>query len=337
MIEVPEDVVETAETTEVSTEGLSADEVKLAEKHGIVKKDKPADKADDKDEDDIDDFPENKDKNGGDAKDDEAEDLEDKTPSEAADDDLDPEKESNLLAGYNKNEKTLYWKAKRERIKRQDAQRTTEHTQIKLAAAERELAALKKGKETDKDDDVLPEDEDDSAVLTVGQLKKMKAKERQEAEEARVAADQQQVQTIKRLEAQEAEFKVDHPDFDEISDLAREMIDQDPVYAEMMLRAAADPKKNAAEVVYKIGKLHPDYVPGQPAKKVEKEVKNPADKAIKNSDKRQTSASISNGGGGRRVVSEDDLTIADAAKLSETQYRNLKPATRERLLRETCA
>lgn len=314
--------------TQAKENGLSVDEVVAGKKHGLIVEDKPAKKAINKDED----FPEDESEEE-DTED--AEQAEDIKPKDAAEEDLDPEEEQKLIKAYNDNEKSLYWKAKKERLKRQDAQRESEHTKIKLAATQRELDALKKGSK--KDDDSEEEEnveDDDERVMTVGEYKKMLAKQKEEREGQNVKAQE----TLNRLEKQEAQFKIDNEDFDQVADLAREMMDEYPAFAEEMLRAAADPTKNACEVVYRIGRLNPKYRKGG-SKTVDEggiESKSKIDKAIKNADKRQSSAAVT-GGGTKKIVSEDDLTVEDASKLSQSDYSRLSKKTRDRLLRDSCA
>lgn len=315
---------------EATTSGLSADEIVAGKKHGLILDDKPAKKtgetegADEEEEE------------GDEGKSDDTEEVEDVNPKDAADEDLDPEEEQELVKNYNDNEKSLYWKAKKERLKRQNAQSENEHTKIKLAAAQREIDLLKKGeKKNEADDEEENNGEDDDArVMTVGEFKKLltKQKEDQGKQNAEVQA------TIVRLESQEAEFKADHPDFDEVMDLAKEMMDKKPSFRQMLLTAGADPKENAAEIAYSIGQLNPKYKKGgsDTAKEAGTDTKTKVDKAIKNADKRQSSAAVSSGGT-KRIVSEDDLTVEEAANLSPVQYGKLSRKTRDRLLKESCA
>ena len=56
---------------------------------------------------------------------------------------LSPEKENEIVRDFNANEKKLYWERKKERVKRQEAQREKELTAIQLSAAKREIELLK--------------------------------------------------------------------------------------------------------------------------------------------------------------------------------------------------
>lgn len=333
-VEVPEGAEESkSENVSVATltedeareGGLSPEEIKAAQEQGLIGKSEPVNPAKKlvKPEDD-EMFPED------DAE--EGEEPEAPQPKDAAEEDLDPEDEAELIKEYNANEKSLYWKAKKERLKRQDAQRESEHTKIKLAAAQREIDLLKK-KETPEDESKEPkESEEDERVMTVGEFKKMM----KEQAEGQAVKNKEAQETIVRLEKIEAEFKAEHPDFDEVAELAREMMNKNPRYAQLMLAAASDPNDNAAEVVYNIGSLHPKFKNRGTEPKSVIPKSNKVDKAINNATKRTPSAAVA-GGGAKRIVSEDDLTLEDAAKLSPAEYRKLSGPTRDRLLKESCA
>ncbi len=316
---------------EATTSGLSADEIVAGKKHGLIKDDNPS-KKNGKDE-----GAEEEEESGDEGKSEETEEVEDRDPKDAADEDLDPEEEADLVKNYNDNEKSLYWKAKKERLKRQNAQSENEHTKIRLAAAQREIDLLKKGtKKTDaegEEEDTDGEDED-TRVMTVGEFKKLLAKQKEDQGKQNAQVQE----TIVRLEQQEAEFKADHPDFDEVMDLAKEMMDKKPSFRQMLLSAGANPQENAAEIAYSIGQLNPKYKKGGSGtnKEAGADTKTKVDKAIKNADKRQSSAAVS-GGGTKRIVSEDDLTVEEAANLSPVQYGKLSRKTRDRLLKESCA
>lgn len=250
-----------------------------------------------------------------------------------AEEDLSPEKEESLVKNFNANEKKLYWERKKERIKRQEAQREKELTAIQLAAAKREIELLKNGQpksvEESKEEETQEVDEDDERIMTVGEFKRMQKAKAEEAE--KVNAQAQSI--IKRVEVQEVEAKAKYADYDEVTKLAAEMIKTNKSYARVLAQAANDPDENVAEVAYNIGRLHPKY--GKTAKAEPKAETKQIDRAIKNSEKRVTSASVS-GGGGKSAISEADLSVEDVAKMSATEYGKLSKETRDRILRESC-
>ena len=253
--------------------------------------------------------------------------VEEKTATE---EEITPEKEEALVKDFNANEKKLYWERKKERLKRQEAQREKELTTIQLNAAKREIELLKtsqpKSVEESKEEGV---DEDDERIMTVGEFKRMQKAKAEEAEKETAQAQE----IIKRVEVQEVEAKAKYADYDEVTVLAAEMIKTNKAYARVLAEAANDPNESVAEVAYNIGRLHPKYGKTvEPAKKTEtKQV----DRAIKNSEKRVTSASVS-GGGGKSAVSEADLSVEDVAAMSPVQYGKLSKETRDRILRESC-
>lgn len=172
-------------------------------------------------------------------------------------------------------------------------------------------------------------DEDDERIMTVGEFKRMQKSKADEAE--KVNAQAQSI--IKRVEVQEVEAKAKYADYDEVTKLAAEMIKTNKSYARVLAQAANDPDENVAEVAYNIGRLHPNY--GKTAKAEPKAETKQIDRAIKNSEKRTTSASVS-GGGGKSSVAEGDLTVEDVANMSAIQYGKLSKETRDRILRESC-
>ena len=249
-----------------------------------------------------------------------------------AEEDLSPEKEESIVKNFNANEKKLYWERKKERIKRQEAQREKELTAIQLSAAKREIELLKtsnpKSVEESKEE-TQEVDEDDERIMTVGEFKRMQKAKAEEAE--KVNAQAQSI--IKRVEVQEVEAKAKYADYDEVTKLAAEMIKTNKSYARVLAQAANDPDENVAEVAYNIGRLHPKY--GKTAKAEPKAETKQIDRAIKNSEKRVTSASVS-GGGGKSAVGEADLSVEDVAKMSTVEYAKLSKETRDRILRESC-
>jgi hypothetical protein len=250
-----------------------------------------------------------------------------------AEEDLSPEKEEAIVKDFNANEKKLYWERKKERVKRQEAQREKELTAIQLAAAKREIELLKnsqpKSVEESNEEETQEVNEDDERIMTVGEFKRMQKAKAEEAE--KVNAQAQSI--IKRVEVQEVKAKAKYADYDEVTKLAAEMIKTSKSYARVLAQAANDPDENVAEVAYNIGRLHPNY--GKTAKAEPKAETKQIDRAIKNSEKRATSASVA-GGGGKSAVGEADLSVEDVAKMSNVEYAKLSKETRDRILRESC-
>ncbi len=245
--------------------------------------------------------------------------------------DIAPEKEEALVKDFNANEKKLYWERKKERLKRQEAQREKELTAIQLTAAKREIELLKTSQPKSVEESSTEEqvDEDDERIMTVGEFKRMQKAKAEEAEKTTVQAQS----IIKRVEVQEVEAKAKYEDYEAVTLLAAEMIKTNKAYARVLAEAASDPNENVAEVAYNIGRLHPKY--GKTVEPVKKTENNQINRAIKNSEKRVTSAAVS-GGGGKSAISEADLSVEDVAKMSNVEYGKLSKETRDRILRESC-
>jgi len=338
-VEIVEPVVETVEKPsiiELKDQGLNAKETELAKKHGLIreeeKKEEPK-KA-----------------------------VEEKEIKEAK---IETDSEDDVPKDYEKftpNEKGLYWARKKERTRRLRAEIEKEHVQIRLKALERELEESKKKTSlTEKKSDELNFDDllsdeasetNDKKPLTRGDLdriEKEKAEKEREVSEKRL----EQAEGLKlRLKEFEVEAQEQYEDFDEVAQFASDILkngqnifsgDEERAElaqfrAERALSAMAnalswkDGQKTPAEFVYELGRLHPMYKSGA-KKNAEKEIApEKMERMIANSEKR-SSASIAGGNGSRRVVSESELTLADASKLSQEQYAKLSKATRDRLLR----
>ena len=326
-------------------EGLGSKEAEMAKKHGLVEE-KAVEKAEEpKQEVKPDPKPEAK---------------EEKAP------------DSDLPSEYGKftpNEKALYWERKKERTKRQRAEAENEILQLRVRTMEKELADAKKTKpdsektagdaKKDEDldlDDLLKENEgtktEAEKPLTLTDLEKHE-KEKAEKEETERATTEAKAKQLKsRLAEFEIEAREKLPDFDAVADMAREILekgeevfDGDDVRvdaarnrAEAALHAIANAmswekgQKTPAELVYDLGRLHPKYKNGARGGAEKVVPPEQMERMLENAGKR-SSAALPGGNGSRRVVSEDEITPEQAAKLSVGQYQKLSKATRERLLR----
>jgi hypothetical protein len=338
-------VAEKITLAEAKGSGLSAKEAEMAQKHGVIEKDEPK--------------PEEK-------KVVEAEKKEEVKPEEK------PEEKkaadaTDLPADYSKftpNEKALYWERKKERTKRQRAEAEKELLQLRIKNLEKELAEKKpEPKAPAKDDLNLDDLLDDKSgketeldpkdkPLTVADLEK-REKDKAEAEKN---AEAEKAVKAKELRARLSEFEIEAQekfgDFNEVADLAKDILekgvalfDGDEDMAELAQARAEralhgmvnamkweEGQKTPAEMVYDLGRLHPKY--RNRAKGASETVVPPEklERMIENAGKR-SSASLPGGNGSRRVVSVDDLTPEEAAKLTPSQYMKLPKAARERLLR----
>ena len=335
--EIQDEVVETKESTisveEAENLDLHPEEVKSAKELGIVKAE-----GDKNDESNQDDSKEVEKETKEEKKETKEQDIETDLLKDEEDD---PNKEHERYSKFSKNEKALYWKQKKEKKKRQDAESERDLAKVQLSAKDKEIALLKAKlakKDVDKldedlDDDLYGKEDDEDKPLTKADLEKIEEEKSAKIEtakknQARINADRK-----------DAIVKYGEEHFEAVMDLAKEVMAEDEDLAKIFTLAITNPDKNLAEVAYKIAKNHPKYSEDYgksdaPKKDTEKDDKK-IDKMVKNSKKRTSSAGIS-GAGTKRVVSESDLKLEDAGKMSIEQWNKLSPQTRERLLMESC-
>lgn len=257
-------------------------------------------------------------------------------------DDITADDEKKVLKKLDKVAQAYYWEKKSERRKRQQAEIDRDFTKTKLKAAEEELAKLRKPKdeiddifkdetktETPKPAEPDPEEVKANAGMLAAKLDELDIKARQEYKDyddvINLAID---------LSNRGMELFKDNPKqlararkaFNDWQSLAANALNSNDPYT-------------AADAAYELGKMHPDYGKqaaehdaGEEAgtKKADSEK---VERAIRNAEKGKTSAAFT--GGSKRTVSFDDLTAADAARMTDEQYAKLPREVRERILRQT--
>jgi len=323
-----DDIVE-PEELKYSEDELNPQDLEIAKKHGMVEEG------------------EEKEKDGGDEKQPEPETKEDtgseESEEESEEKELDfdeVEKDEGKLDKYNKNEKGLYFRWKKDKRLRQSAQKELEEMKasselgsIKDSVSSKRLKAIEDalGKEDLTVDKIqalingsVPEIPEEEKTYTKSEIEDMR-----KAEDAKTTKQQEALSG--RLALAEQIGKNEYDNFDDIVNLAQEVIKEDADYADILNKALYDPNvdedKLVAKVV-KIARVSPKFK--DLGKKVSPEEKEKVDRAIKNSKKR-SSASLSRSGSSR-MVNEDDLTAEDAARMNVTDYMKLKKSTRDRLL-----
>ena len=359
-IEVPvkeesKPVIEEKVTEEQLAEGgFSEEEIAMAKDQGTIAKDEE-DKSKEEDSDDDDskeeDSEEDKGEKDQDSKDKKPEDKDKDDSDKGKSEEKEPEEgsleaEQKLVNGFNKNEKALYHKQKRERKNRQRAETERDLLKVQNAGSRKTIEALEaklKAKKDDIDSDLDDDDDDEGEGKPKGEDFVTKADlDKRDADKK--AKEDEAMATSQRLAEDERDTKLnveEFPAFDAVIDLAREVMNGDKTnYHAMTLgRAAADPMANASEVAYSIGKLHPDYLKvaskAQGGKESNKE-SDKVEKIINNSKKKSSSASMGGGSGGSRTVAEEDMTVEDTDGISTADWDKLSEATRERLLKESC-
>lgn len=337
---------------EMKDAGLSAREIEAAERHGMVAKpEKPEEKK--KEE------PKPEAKTG-------------ETPQEKAKETPKDESwidEADLpegWTGWSANERGLYRSTKKERVRRQRAELERDREAVKAKALEQELENLRKTSPAGKDGKEKPGAEDPLGDLfgdEAGADKKPRyltredleayEKEKQETAQKREAGRVEKATLLSaKLEEFEAEAQEKWEDFDRVAVLAKDILqngaklfeDADArELAEIRAQRALDGIRNAldwqtgqktpAELVYELGRMHPKFKNKDAGENPARDGDDPekAKRALENA-RRRSSAAVGGGNGSARLVAEDELTIEQAAKLSDAQFAKLRPETRRRLL-----
>jgi len=304
-----------AEVSGPDLSGLSPEEIKMGQDSGVIAKNEEDKK-----------------------KESQKEESQKEEPKAKEDNKKEPLSEEEQIKAYNSNEKGLYFSAKRSKRRAQEAERKEELSRIKLAAKTQEIEELKRQL---KESGVI--DDDPEKVLTQADLEnhdKVKELERKEKE---LESDEKahQAEIIKgRLNDQESEARAKDSQFDTVCELASEIMAQDKsgIYAMKMQSIAADVNGYVPDFIYQVAKLNPKY--GETVKstpQLEGKKRKNVERMVANSQKRNSSAAVNGGGVEARRVSESDLTPQDVANFSPNQYAKLKPATRKRLLFESCS
>jgi hypothetical protein len=304
---VIEEPVKTNEEPEIVVEGLSEKEVEMGRSSGVIPKE-VEEKKDEHKEQPV---------------------VEAKEDAKASFEEV--EKDERLLERYSKPEKGLYMKWKIDKHKRQEAQKEKDELQAKLDLGQVKTMAysnkLNKLKEMLKKGDELTADQ----LLNIIDEGK---EEKSEEAEPRAPADvlKEKIATKAQFAEKIGETKYDN--FKEIANLAKEVITNDTTgtYQELIDKSFTDDKVDEnmlVERVVNIARLSPKF--SELTKTVEPEKKEEANRVLKNAQKKVSSAALPSSGG-KRVVSEDELTVADAARLNTEQWGKLSDKTRKRIL-----
>lgn len=228
---------------------------------------------------------------------------------------------------YTPNQKALYFKQKAFKKKFQDSKKEAEELRKQLD--ELKGASTSKSK-LDKVAELLNSGED----LTIERLQAVINEDVKSTVEKDEPITQEAVMARVQEKANFAEKigRAKYDNFEEISKLAGELAKENKTYQKVLDDAFINDdidEAELAETVVRIAKLSPkfDEVSGR---KPELKVDPKADRVIKNSKKKVSSAAI--GGSGKRLISESDLTCDQAVKLTPDQFAKLKPETQKRIL-----
>lgn len=300
-------------------EGFFEDEITLAKEHGIIKEEK---------KDEHEGKPVDAGKKDNEVKAFSAEDLDsfekvheifEKQPEKFR------ELPRNVKALYH-NSKGLYKKAKVEEQKRIDMEKRYEFDALKNKAAENKVQKIAEALKQDK---ITVEEIE--AIIGAGRVEQPEPKDDKEAE-----AKRQQDIIQSRIAEADKLGRTEYEDFDSIVSMAQAVMSARPRQLKMLQDALVDDsvsEKELVDMVVDVARLHENF-----GKKTEKKedfieagpVDEKADRMIKNSQKKPTSAALG-GGSGSRTKSYAELTPEDVARMDFSEYKKLPEAVRRRL------
>lgn len=328
LVEIEENISE-PEPTAFAVDGLLPEEVEMAKEHGLLKEVEEKSKEDlrTKDDGSEKETDEHEEQPEPEAEEDTSEEVktdekEEKVGEHPTFDDV--EKDEGKLKKYNKNEQALYWKWKTDKKKKQAAIREKEELRAKYELDK--VRGISLAQKIEKIQEAL------KGEVTVEQLQSIigeKIEEPKEEKEDKSA----EIERAERIELTEKIGNSRYDNFEELTQLAAEVVQTKKTYQKALEAAFTDPNLDESDLVEEVvalAKLHPNYGKKEEPKSEKKTEDTKVDRAIKNSKKKISSAAV--GSGTKRNISPEDLTVDDAAKLSPEQWSKLPDRVRERLL-----
>jgi len=321
-IEIDETVEESTEQ-EFSIEGLSDGEVELAKEHGLYKEKEEGVEVEEVKE--------------GESKEEvkEEEEIENPTFEQV-------EENEKLIEKYDRNSKALYWKWKTGNQKVQSFKQDLvdkglasidpdsgkfeifdKSTIPDIGVSSKKLDAIK---ELLKDPDSLTIE---SLQAALDEEVKVEEVDNSEAETKSL---QNKISTKSQFAEKIGSAKYDN--FEGITQLAKEIMagDKYGTYQKIIDDAFTNDfidENMLVEQVVNIARLSPKF--NEVVNQVDPEGKKKVDRALNNSKKKVSSASVS-GASGKRIISESELTVAQAENLSPQKWNKLKETTKKRIL-----
>jgi hypothetical protein len=323
-------VIENTEPTEPSekfdTEGLTDGEIEMAKRQGLIKEEEDGEHEEQ---------PEPATEEDTGSEEEQEEEIEEPSFEQV-------EENEKLIDKYNKNEKALYWRWKADKQKRQAAQSELEELKasqelqtLKESVSAKKLSAINEALE---DPDLTVEklqaiiagktfEPKEEKRYTLAEIEEMKQAEAKKQEHS-----QKQMQQRFMLTEQIGRSKYD--DFDKMVELVQEAVNEDKtgVTQKVLNQSLFDTnidEADLADVIVRFAQLNPKFK--EVTNKATPSDKEKVNRAIENSKKKKSSASIA-GSGKRIITNEEDLTPEDAAKMDNKQWMKLRPSTRKRLL-----
>lgn len=304
----------------IDIEGLGEGQIELAKQHGLYKeevKEENNKKEEVKSDDDV--------KN-----DSESSEKDNKSEENVTLEDI--EKDENLLKKFDKKQQAFYWKWKSDRYKRQEAQKKAEELEKKIKEFQDNNPSSSKIK---KIKDLLTNSSDEVTIeqlLSIVDEQEDVSDTKKEEKVSQENSRSEQNKIMMKAEFAQKLGAAKYDNFEEMTLLAKEVSESDAtgVYKKILEDSFIndDVDENVlVERVVSIARMSPKFADITNQIKSDKEV----DRVLNNSKKKVSSASV-NGAGGKRIISESELTVAQAAKLPLEKWNKLKEETRRRIL-----
>ncbi len=227
------------------------------------------------------------------------------------------------------NSKGLYKQAKSELQRRQSLESESELNAVKNKGA---LIKLDRIKETLKKENLTVEDLE--AIINDVQEKQ---EEKVEPEKEEGLSDEKAKYVQEKLQDAEQLGRVEVDHFDEVLNIAQEVVNEKPRYRTLLQQALIDEEtseKDVVDLVVDIAKLSDKYKDlSEPKEEDKKTVSSTSERIIKNSEKKPSSASVGSGGG-RVKKSYAELTPEDAVNMSNEDFMKIPDEHRRRLLHQ---
>lgn len=277
-----------------------------------------------------------------------------------------PEQEKAFLDAFGSGtpQRAMYFRMKNERQSRQAAEAERDKERTKREALEARIATLEKGAPTLDDNGEIVDPDD--RPLTLKQLREIQKAEA-EANQKKNDENQQRAERLADAQRTQEDYtKFIYPDFDDTVEKAKEIMQKletllpekwqqtkaVKLIRELQIAAAhADQidldDQHAALIAYELGKMHPDfgktngYASDKDGKSNDPKKANGGytpeqlKRLEENTQRRASSASVQ-GGGGKRVVSADDVDASTLNKMNYAERQRFKqknPDQYARLLR----
>ena len=247
------------------------------------------------------------------------------------------------LSEYSPNERALYFDLKKERRKRQDAQR--EADTLRFESLKREQREKEERERREREEAAKPAADpfdglDDGEFLTVAEMRKIlqKSGPSKESKTEKPAMDNTVREQNERLLLQNwtLQAKLKYPDAEEIINLADEVLAGDKI-AEAEVADVIRKGGNAAIATYNLIKAHPKYAEiesknkaGKDAQKSkEEEARINKERAERIEANKKKAVTTGSGGG---AASTGEYTLADIDAMSEQEFAALPKAKRDKIL-----